>query len=828
MAEAPEVATIAADAAVVSPDAKKDPLSTKSGKSSQSGGRASPALPRPLSEPGEPHPASPGMCEVERLRRDNDRLYRMNDQLTAQLREARAQRGSLASPSEHEVNCDDEYSDGDGPPSPLPSADPQVRFGPASSSRSNRMPALGMKQSVDTAGTFGSMASKSSLKPGVAPLSDEELQQLEGSDLQFLVSHRISRVVMSGSALTKTRPVQAAIYLAALAGVLFTLMAKSTHLGESDSESDLRRRLGGDAPPLMTYIAYALLCAGMLAMAINFIKQPLILGYLLGGVAVGPHALNIIHDHEDISTLSSLGLIFLLFMVGLELNVQELLKMGKVVLLTGALQFPICAGLHICIFMGLGAAGISFGEGDMATTYAGIVCGISSTMIVVKGLSVKCDTDSAPGRLTIGILIFQDIWAIVILAIQPSLDTPDIVIILKTFGMIAVLLAVAMLYAKIVMPAVLYSSSRNVELMLVLSLAWCFFVGCVATLPFVGLSFELASLIAGVALAAFPYSAEFNGKIKYIRDFFITLFFVGLGMQIPPPTFVAVGTGVLIAAVVLVCRWIGIYSVVRLLGGRGNLAGVATINLSQISEFALVICSLGMQFGHIQDDTLTIIIWTFAVLAVASSYFIDNNRAIWSRISGCASRLRHRQGVGAATPDDHEDHHEHDILLLGFHKVAAGLLAAMLASDPQLIRRVHVVDCDEELLASLKARGIKASYGDISSADVLEHVHHGEARLVISTISDSLLQDVTNMKILKIGQQLWPEARCIMTAETTRQADSLYKHGAAYVLRVEKLCAEHLEHLIKEHCSTAASSELDEAFESFRLKDVASRRGSLF
>ncbi|CAK0850072.1 unnamed protein product [Prorocentrum cordatum] len=683
MAEAPEVKVTMADAPVLSPDAKKDPLSTKSGKSMQLDSRESSS--RRSSEDAE------GTGEVQRLRREVDRLSKMNDQLTAQLQGAGARRGSFD--RESLASYDSEYSDGDGGPSPLQSH--RVTDGGFVGSPSK--PGLSMKEmhtggeSMGKRGTCGTagtaMTRVTSLKPGVGAVSAAEMDHITKPGDRKLknVSEGLSRVAVRGSALSKSRPVQAAIYLSALAFVLFTLVAKSTHLGETDSTDDHRRRLGGEAPPLMTYIAYALLCAGMLAMAINFIKQPLILGYLLGGVAVGPHVLNIIHSHEDISTLSSLGLIFLLFMVGLELNVKELLKMGKVVLITGALQFPICVGLHICIFMGLAAAGISFGEGPMATVYAAIVCGISSTMIVVKGLSVKCDTGSAPGRLTIGILIFQDIWAIIILAVQPSLDSPDIVIILKTFGMIAVLLVVAVVYAKFVMPAVLYSSSKNVELMLVLSLAWCFFVGCVATLPFVGLSFELASLIAGVALAAFPYSAEFNGKIKYIRDFFITLFFVSLGMQIPPPTVAAVATGVLIAAVVLVCRWIGIFSVVRLLGGRGSLAGVATINLSQISEFALVICSLGMPLGHIEGDTLTIIIWTFAVLAVASSYFIDYNRAIWSRISGGMSRLLRLQSAGAPTTHDHDDHGEHDILVLGFHKVAAGLLGAMHASDPQLM-----------------------------------------------------------------------------------------------------------------------------------------------
>jgi len=809
--EVSDVAMAAAGAAIANPDAKKDPLSTKSGKASQH-------------SPTKIAFGCEGIGEVERLRLEVERLSQ-----------------------EYQVDSDADYDD-DAGPSPLPEnitscrgmigklsrkSDPLTPNTPGIPLTPNT-PGMNNMLSVNVSSTMShAMTRQSSVKPGVAPVTKEEMENVRVSRKDERTwtatsGSGLNRVVMRGSALSKSRPVQAGIYLIAFGGVLFTLLAKSLHLGESDSEDD-HRRLGGDAPPLMTYIAYALLCAGMMAMVINFIKLPLILGYLLGGVAVGPHILNIIHSHEDISTLSSLGLIFLLFMVGLELNVKELLKMGKVVLVTGALQFPICAGLHIGIFMGLTAAGLSFGEGDMATMYSGMVCGISSTMIVVKGLSVKCDTNSASGRLTIGILIFQDIWAIIILAIQPTMDKPDIVVILKTFGMIAVLLFVAMLYAKFVMPAVLWSSSKNVELMLVLSLAWCFFVGCVATLPFIGLSFELASLIAGVALAAFPYSAEFNGKIKYIRDFFITLFFVGLGMQIPPPTPGAVATGLLIAAVVLVCRWIGIYSVVRLLGGRDSLAGVATINLSQISEFALVICSLGMNYGHIEDDTLTIIIWTFAVLAVASSFFIDYNRAIWSRLSSCRSRLLgQRAGSNPMTPDDHDEEHEADILVLGFHKVAAGLLGAMNGSDPQLMKRVHVVDCDEEVLNTLKERGIKSSYGDISSADVLEHVHHGEAKLVISTISDSLLQDVTNMKMLKIGQQLWPDAKCIMTAETRWQADSLYKHGAAYVLRVEKLCAERLSHLIWDHCSAVSASELDDAIGRYISKDAMSCGSGLF
>eukprot|EP00438_Fugacium_kawagutii_P006828 Skav227026 [mRNA] locus=scaffold456:236256:249187:+ [translate_table: standard] len=138
---------------------------------------------------------------------------------------------------------------------------------------------------------------------------------------------------------------------------------------------------------------------------------------------------------------------------GLELDVHEILRMGRVVLLTGLFQFPVCFGAHYLIFTGLNAAGLSMGTGDSAVMYCALVCAISSTMIVVKLLSEKGETERPNGRLTVGILIFQDIWAMVFLAIQPNLASPDLLTLCKQFGMIAALIVLALGYAKFVMPA---------------------------------------------------------------------------------------------------------------------------------------------------------------------------------------------------------------------------------------------------------------------------------------------------------------------------------------------------------------------------------------
>jgi len=602
-----------------------------------------------------------------------------------------------------------------------------------------------------------------------------------------------------GSALGQSRFVQAVIYILAFGGVVFVLAAKATKLG---NDSD-HRRLGGGASMLLVQIAFCVASAGLLAFIVNMLRLPLILGYILGGILVGPIGLDIVHSQADIQDMSSLGLVFLLFMIGLELDVSEIMKMGRVVIGTGLLQFPLCAGVMTAIFSGFEAAGLSWGSGQYAALYVGTPCAISSTMIVVKLLSEHAQMDTSPGRLTIGILIFQDIWAIIVLAIQPDMANPKILGLLKTFATIFGLIIVALLYAKFVMPAIFVFTSRSIELMLIISLAWCFFMCCLATLPFIGLSMELAALISGVALATFPYSAEFIGKIKYIRDFFIILFFVGLGMQIPVPTVEAVGKAVLVALVVVLFRWLGIFGVAMILRSGHRLAALATINLSQVSEFALVICSLGMSFGHINEETLTIVIWSFAILAITSSYMIEYNYAVYGALCRCCRRLlggkRKGRGDNVDTHEEGGDHVDRNIVLLGFHKVAAMLIAHFEHHSPHLLAKVHVIDFHENIMPELRKRGVTCAYGDISSPDVLEHAHHGDVKLVISSIPDSLLCGVDNLRLLAVSKQVWPNADVIVTADNPKDASRLYHAGAEYVLRMAKLCAERLEALIIDH-----------------------------
>jgi Kef-type K+ transport system membrane component KefB len=641
---------------------------------------------------------------------------------------------------------------------------------------------------------------------------------------QFTYGSESSNDATSG----KSRILKYSCLFVGFAGVLFVLVAKGEGLwdktgGHSSSGSSAgmssashgNHRLLADSalPPgvLIELVSFCLAAAGIMAFSVNLLGQPLILGYLLAGVLVGPKCgLGIVQEVSAIQDFSSLGLIFLLFMVGLELNIVELFKMGKVVLVTGPMQLPVCFALHFGIFLGLNAMGLDFGASDKSVFYVALCCSISSTMIVAKILSEMADMGSPSGRLTIGILIFQDIWAIIILVIQPDLDDPQPTKLVVTFGKIIILIVVTSFYAVFVMPQAFRLVSKNARAMLVMSCWWTFFIGAFAILPFIGQSLELASLIAGVTLATFPYVAEFNGKVKYLRDFFITIYFTGLGMQIPPPEPMPIITAFIIAAVVLACRWIGIFGLVRLLGGSKRLAGVATLNLSEVSEFALVIVSLGMQQDppHVEGDTLTIMIWVFSILGIMSANMLPHNHHIYNvlarRCRTCCRKCRRRRqespgkdGDNSDDNGDEEGHHNRHILFLGFHKVAAMLFYQLHHHQPHVMHHIHVVDHHEKILPKIRQKGATASYGDIASADVLEHAVHGEVRMVVCTVPDGLLPaQHTNSDILRVALDLWPDSKVIVTADNPRSTAALYSQGAFEVLRVSELCADRIEDIL--------------------------------
>jgi Kef-type K+ transport system membrane component KefB len=535
---------------------------------------------------------------------------------------------------------------------------------------------------------------------------------------------------------------------------------------------------------LLTEIAVAVVAATLCAIVARALRQPLLLGYIAAGILVGPTEGFGWISAENIGPISELGLILLLFMVGLEIDLKKLRDSGLAVATAGLGQFALCVGLGLAAMPVLAPTMV----GDYAMLYLAVSCAISSTMIVVKLLADKSELDGLPGRLTLGILVFQDIWAILFLALQPELDTP-------TWGALALqltkgvaIVVVSLAASRYVLRPLFRQMSTRPELLVLGALAWCFAIVMVSA--GLGLSKEMGALVAGVALSTFPYSLDVTAKVVGLRDFFITLFFVALGSQIPRPDQATLFTAFVLALFVMASRVLTITPLLlwQRMGIRASV--IPAVNLAQISEFSLVICTLGVGLGHIGPPVLATVVWTLTITSVASTYGIVHNH----RIYGAVAPVLRRFGLRDARMDDEAGRrHGREVMFLGFHRQASALLFEMLKRQPSLASRIAVIDLNPETREGLEALGVASIYGDVSHLDTLHHAQVSAAEVILSTVPDTMLRGTDNHRLLRTIRALNPKARVVVTADTYALARRCDRDGAAFVfiprlMGVEQLC----------------------------------------
>ena len=552
---------------------------------------------------------------------------------------------------------------------------------------------------------------------------------------------------------------------------------------------------GGGGHGVIANIAMCMIGASAMGLLMRLLRQPVILGHILAGVLIGPVGFGLISGHADIVTVSEIGLILLLFMIGLEIDLHKMFSSGRLVILPGILQFPLSLGFGYGVFTLLEGLGVALAQGGFVKLYFSVAIAISSTMIVVKLLYDKFELDTLAGRITVGILVFQDVWAIIVLAIQPNLANPDVPGIVRTFATGAVLVAASFGASKYLLPRMFRSVAKIPELVVVVSLGWCFLVALAADHPRVGLSMEMGALIAGVSLATFPYNLEVVARVVSIRDFFITLFFVALGMQIPWPNVDMIVMAVALAAVAVFVRFLSVFGILYPLRAGHRVSLLSTINLSQISEFSLVILTLGIGFGHIPKETVTPVIWVFAILAVASTYAIHYSHPL----QGAVSRLLTRAGLKDVGGGEEEPEGEaaRPVVVLGFFRNASAFLDEAARKAPHLMKKIEVIDFNPVVRERLERMGIPCVYGDISHLDTLHHagIHH--ARVALCSIPDSILKGTSNLRLLRVLKGMCPKAAVILTAEGSQQARELLAAGADYVIQSAALAGHDALHAVE-------------------------------
>lgn len=525
--------------------------------------------------------------------------------------------------------------------------------------------------------------------------------------------------------------------------------------------------------------------AALISFGARLMKQPLIVGYIVTGILVGPYFSNILHSTEYIELFSKIGIATLLFIVGLSLNPYVVKEVGKVALITAVGQVILTAALGFIITN-------SFGFGVMASIYVAIALTFSSTIIVLKLLSDKGDLNKLYGKISIGLLLVQDVVATLVLVFISTMSVSQGLSVFEaaSFLILKGLIAITVLFiiSKSILPAVSKLFASSPELLFVFSLAWGF--GVSAIFAGLGFSIEVGALIAGVALSLSPFSYEIGARIKPLRDFFIILFFILLGSQL-----VIEDVGKLIVPTValslfvLIGKPIIVFLFMNILGYKRKTGFEVGLTVSQISEFSLILATLVLSVGYIDREVVSLITLVGIVTIAGSTYLVQYSESLYLhmdrflRVFSIRSKnIKHGRSIKGTMPE---------VVLFGYDRVGVDFVKEI----EKLARPYLVVDFNPNSINKLKDANIPFRYGDAEDIDFLEELEFQNIKLAISTMPDFN----ANMLLVKTYRRLNLTGIIIVISHDVDQARQLYLNGASYVVMPHYLGAHHAASMVSKY-----------------------------
>lgn len=544
--------------------------------------------------------------------------------------------------------------------------------------------------------------------------------------------------------------------------------------------------------------------AAALTILFRIFKQPSILAYIVTGVILGPLGFLEIKNHTDLQVLGQVGITLLLFLLGLELKLHELRSIGKTAIIAGSFQVIITFLLGFAVALLLGLT-------QQSALYLGIALAFSSTIIIVKILSDKKDLTSIHGKLAIGILLMQDFFAIMTIIFLSGTVAASGEQLISQIGI--VLLKVIVLFGWIIVlskyffPRIVHYLARTPETLFLFSLGWVFVFTAVVTSPLVGFSIEIGGFLAGLALANSAENFQIVARMKSLRDFFITIFFVILGLEM---TFVNLGA-ILFPAVILILfvmfvKPIIVMSITGMLGYRKRTSFLTGVSLAQVSEFSLIILFLGHEKGVIPAEITTLGVLVALVTFASSTYFLTNVNSLYERLKNSLNVIelrKHHLKTGESDPlDDLKNH----VIVIGAHQLGKSIIRALENSGEELV----VVDFNPDVISELQKMNVTHLFGDIADPEIQERAGIKRSRIIISTIPD--IED--NLMLIRSVKHENAKAKVIMMALETEDAKLLYKEGADYVILPHLAGGRHLAKII-------VDNKHMELIEDYKARDLA-------
>ena len=548
--------------------------------------------------------------------------------------------------------------------------------------------------------------------------------------------------------------------------------------------------------------------AFLVSYIVNFFKQPILIGYIIAGILISPFIIKFGVSTDVISTLSKFGIAFLLFIVGLHLNPRTIKEIGISSFVIGLLQVAITFGLSFLVAFKL------LGFGIISSLYIGIALSFSSTILVMKLLSDKQDLESLYAKLSIGVLIVQDIVAAGVLMFISSTsgqNTFSAFPLANLFGGFA-LIVVLFFLGFFVLPFFTKRIAKSQELLFLFSICWCFVIA--AVFSYLGFSIEIGALLAGIVLSITPYSAEISSRISPLRDFFLIIFFIILGFNADFSNIKFIFLNALVLSlIVLLVKPIIIMILSAMFGYTKRTNFLVGTSLAQISEFSLIVLLLGVSLGHIGNSVLHTIILTMIITIFLSTYMVIYSQKFYEKMKGFASIFEKKK---LKTKKESMAGKEYYAMLFGYNRIGFSILNSLKRSNKKYL----VVDFNPETVSNLNKLGVASLYGDADDIDFLDELPLDKIKLAVSTVPEFETNSVLIRTIRKVNEK----AIVIVRAHSIDDALELYKKGANYVLTPHFLGGEYVSKMIIESKTDEKKYE-EEKEKHIKMLREAARKG---
>ncbi|MDJ0617877.1 MAG: cation:proton antiporter [Calothrix sp. MO_192.B10] len=507
----------------------------------------------------------------------------------------------------------------------------------------------------------------------------------------------------------------------------------------------------------------------------NRLRQPVLLGYLVSGLLIGPFGFKLLADVEQIKPFAEIGVAFLLFSLGVEFSLAELKRVKEIAIQGSLLQI----GLTIAV-----TAFLATFMGWVTTPTQGIFLGgvlsLSSTAVVLKTLTERGETNTIHGQAMLAILIAQDLALGLMLAVLPALNNPaNLGAALATaLFKVIVFAAVAVAVGKWIVPRTIMqvAETESSELFLLVVIALCLGVAIVTSK--LGLSIEMGAFVAGLMISEIDYADQALAKILPLRDTFASMFFASIGMLIDPNILLQ-NFGIILGLVmvVMVGKALIILPVVMAFGYSFKTAVITSLGLNQIGEFSFVLALVGWQQGFISQEKYLLLLGTTAITLLLTPVWLKFSPILADRIaslpllSGYLRQFRDTKDI--SLPEGLRDY----VVVAGYGRVGQMIVSILQNQGHQVL----VIENSEAAIKRLRQEKIPYVFGDADSELVLEKAHLHKATALAIALPDP----ASTRLLLKRALELVPEIDIVARSHQNTEIDILTQLGAKEVVQPE-------------------------------------------